>query len=175
MKKSDLPIDRTPFPQERTARSSFESSLEVVAVIGLLAGAVFVGQAWSTLPDRIPTKFSASGTPTDWGGKWTLLLFPGVSLFLYLLLSLVRRLPLRFYNIPWRITLENAARQYRLARTFLTVLKAELVWLFAFVEWMMVRAAQGASPRFEFVLFLIALGVILSTVGIYFRQSYLAR
>jgi len=171
----DAPRTSEPFPKERPPRSPFERSLELCSVIGLVAGAAVAAEAWPGLPDRIPTQFNAAGAPTEWGGKWILLLLPAVSVFLYSLLSLVRRLPLRFYNISWRVTPQNAPRQYGLARSLLTTLKTEIIWLFAFLEWEMTRSAAAATPHFPFVLFPVALGVIVATVGIYFRKSYLAR
>ena len=164
-----------PLPQERPSRSAFERSLEVVALIGLVAGAAIAAEAWPNLPKRIPTQFDSRGIPTEWGGKGLLLLLPAVSIFVYGLLSLARRLPLRFYNIPWRVTPENAPRQYELARSLLATLKTEIIWLCAILEWEMTRSAASAAPRFPAVLFPVALGLILATVGIYIRKSYLAR
>ena len=162
-------------PKERAAWSALERSLEVVALIGLVAGAAIAAEAWPNLPKRIPTQFDSRGIPTEWGGKGLLLLLPAVSVFVYGLLSLARRLPLRFYNIPWRVTPKNAPRQYELARSLLATLKTEIIWLCAFLEWEMTRSAASAAPGFPVVLFPVALGLILATVGIYIRKSYLAR
>ncbi len=170
-----MPRSAASLPEERPPRSALERSLEVVALIGLVAGAGLAIQTWPGLPERIPTQFDARGVPTEWGAKWILLLLPAASCLLYGLLSLAARLPLRFYNIPWRVTPENAPRQYEVARSLLTTLKAEIVWLFAFLEWEMTRSAALAAPRFPAVLFPVAIGLILATVGIYLGKSYLAR
>lgn len=65
--------------------------------------------SYPTLPDRIPSHFNFQGFPDGWGNKNTLFIYPAVSAFTYLLITIISiafalvRDPKSFINLPTRI------------------------------------------------------------------------
>lgn len=125
------------------ARSRFENALEVVSLLAVAAAIAVVAGSWGVLPDRVPSHFGATGHPDAYGSKGNVLIPVGLAVGLYLLFSLVQRLPRRFYNYPVQITASNADVQYRLAREGLASIKAVLSVLVASGTWLTTQVALG--------------------------------
>ena len=123
-------------------RGSFDSWLDFMSTAAIVAGALVVANAWSSLPAVIPTHFGADGQVNGFGPRATLLMLPSVALLMFVMLEVLQRYP-RIYNYAWPITEENAARQYALASRLMGVIRAMLVCLFSYVSWQTTRAAAG--------------------------------
>jgi len=142
--------------------------LEGIALIALGV------EAWITygaffgaerLPERIPTHFDLAGHPNGWGRPSALLILPMVTVGLYLVITIVSQFPAAF-NYPVRVIAENRARLEELALAMVTWLKAELVWVFAGLQWFTINAAwsgKGVLPLF----FPVGIAVVFGTVGWY--------
>jgi uncharacterized membrane protein len=161
-------------PKLKVPRSQTESILEFISGGVLLFLIILLFQNWERIPDSIPTHFGASGKPNSWGNKYTLLLLPSVLIIIYSGLTILSRYPY-VYNYPWRITEENAERQYLLARTFLCWLKLEIILLFTFIEWTTIQVALGDNEGLGLMFIPISLIVVFGTIGIYFWLAYKAR
>ena len=161
-------------PKLEIPRSQTENILEFVSGGVLLFLIIFLFQNWERIPDSIPTHFGASGKPNDWGSKYTLLLLPSILIIIYSGFTILSHYP-HIYNYPFRITEENAARQYLLARTFICSLKLEIILLFTFIEWKTIQVALGYSEGLGLTFLPISLIVIFGTIGIYFWLAYKAR
>jgi len=166
--------------QQQSAISPAGSSgarvwLEAAALAGLLVAISAVVQAWPRLPETVPMHFDLAGEPDGWGGRRSILLLPGSALFLYLLLTGVRRLPSRWYNYPLRITEENRERQYRLARDLIVWMKAAILGMFAHLTVAIVRAALGESAGLGAWTVPLWLVVIFGLLGVYFKRALRAR
>ncbi|MBX5446058.1 DUF1648 domain-containing protein [Sphaerobacter sp.] len=151
-------------------RSSFEIVGELLALVGVIVTVAILLYAWPDLPDRVPTHFGVTGEPDSWGRKATVLFPPLVMMVLYTGLTILNRFPHAF-NYPRVITEENAPRQYGLARTLMTWLKAELTWLFAYLEWSIVRVAQGEATGIGVTFLPVILIIMFGTIGVYFWAS----
>jgi len=141
-------------------------------VLSLLALTVL---AWTTchalagpqpLPDHIPTHFDFAGQPNGWGSWHSLLFLPSVALALYILLAVVSRFPSMF-NYPVRVTPENRSRLEDLALGMLTWMKAEVLCLFAWIQWAILASARSGRGELPFVLLPVALVVTAGTTGWY--------
>ena len=161
-------------PKLKISRSQTESILEFISGGVLLFLIVLLFQNWERIPDSIPTHFGGSGRPDDWGSKYTLLLLPFILIIIYSGFTILSRYP-HVCNYPWRITEENAERQYLLARTFLCWLKLEIILLFTFIEWATIQLALGYSEGLRLTFLPISLIVIFGTIGIYFWFAYKGR
>jgi len=155
-------------------RGPSEIVAELLALAGVIGTLVVLRRAWPDLPDRVPTHFGPTGEPDAWGRKASLLFPPIVMMVLYTGLTILSRYP-HIFNYPWRITAENAARQYRLARAMLSWLKAELVWLFAYLVWGVVRVAQGQAAGLGVAFLPVALLASFGTLGGYLWAAARAR
>jgi uncharacterized membrane protein len=156
------------------ARTQTETVLEFLSGSILLFLIILLFQNWNAIPDLIPTHFGISGKADAWESKYAILLLPSITLLIYVGLTILGRYP-HVYNYPWRITDENATRQYILARTFLCWLKFELVVLFTCIEWITIQVALGKSSGLgiEFLPFFMT--IVFGTIGIYFWLAYKAR
>ena len=151
-------------------------SLEAVA----LAALAF--QAWITyraffgpdpLPAKIPTHFDAAGNPNAWGSPATLLFFPAIAVFIYLLFTVVTRFPAAF-NYPVRVTAQNRARLEQLALQMIAWLKLEIVLLFAVIQWGIIQAARHpttTTPASWMPFMLIA---VFATIGWHIASMFRA-
>jgi uncharacterized membrane protein len=145
--------------------------LELLALLVLLlmwavtAYAIFGPNA---LPARIPVHFSASGQPNGWGAPGMLWMMPVMATGIYLLMGLVARYPSSF-NFPGR--LHPAARRQLevIALRMLSWLKAEVVCLFAWIQYKTIefaRSGRGSlSPLFLPAVLIVVFGTIAWHLG----------
>ncbi len=161
-------------PGIRIPLSSLEKFFEIAAISGVIVGFGVLINHWSALPDSVPRHFGLDGRPDAYGGKEILLFLPIVALIFYLGLTVLGRFP-HVLNYAWKITALNAYRQYRLARLLIVSLKAEMIWVFTYIEIIQIRTplgrAEGLGPAFIPVM----LAVFFATIGIYLYLAYKAR
>ncbi|HBQ27089.1 MAG TPA: hypothetical protein DD791_11900 [Syntrophomonas sp.] len=150
--------------------TGWEKGLEVLSVLGVLFVFLLVYQSWGILPDRIPTHFGFTGAPDAWGNKGNLFFLPLIALAMYLLLTIVSRFPHTF-NYPVKITEENAATQYIMARYLIAVLKVETIWLFVYIQWVTIEVALGKAMGLSNLFLPIFLVVMLGTLVVYFYKA----
>jgi len=140
--------------------------LEILAIAALLGFLGYTLYSFSKLPETIPTHFNASGIPDNYGSKNTLWMLPVISLILYILLTLVGRIPEKF-NYPVRITEANARFQYTLRTRFLRYMKLALVLMFFFISYKTVSTALGNTDGLGEWFLPVLLGIIFVPVIIY--------
>jgi uncharacterized membrane protein len=139
--------ERNRRPAVRSPLSPLEIGIEVVALLSIALSIYLMVHAWATLPARIPGHFNLAGQPDAYSNKSDLLYYPIFSGIAYIFMTLLSRIP-QFFNYPWAITEENAARQYRLARGLINWLKLLLIWMLVYAEWLTIQVAtkQAAGP-----------------------------
>jgi len=135
MKKTGRPVLKIP-------RSPLENVSELLAVLGIIVHAFILFHYWPALPDVIPTHFGISGEADGWGSKNTLFLLVGMSVVMYVVLTVLNFFPHTF-NYLVEITEKNARAQYANARLLLNIMKVEMVYLFAYITWGTVQVALG--------------------------------
>lgn len=141
--------------------STQQIMIEACTLLILLSLFAYVITNWNAIPEQIPSHFNFQGHIDSWSNK-NMILFPVfVSLFLYLLLTVVSFFP-SMWNMPVKITEENMERAYHYTRNMITILKLELVSVFAYIT-IQTSKAQVLSPYF-LPVFLV---IIFGTVGIY--------
>ena len=151
-------------------------SLELLslAALAFLAGATVAAFSGSVpLPARIPIHFNAAGTPDGWGSARMLWLLPAVSTALYLLMTWVSRYPEAF-NYPVRVTPRNQEQLQQLALGMIAWLKAELLCVFAWIQWSVIRASRQPSQRLSPLLMPLLLAVVFATLGVYVAAMFRA-
>ena len=163
-----------PIPQPAKAISPVRIAYEILSLSGLAFELGTIIYKWAALPAVIPTHFGFSGQADDWSSKKWLLLLPALTVLLYMGLTWLSRYPQKL-NYPWRIAERNAERQSRVIGSLISLLKAELVWLFALVTWQAIRVALGQAAGLRIAFLPIVLVVMGGTVIIYlylgFRNS----
>ena len=145
--------------------------LEAIALIVLLANITFTADALvgpHALPARIPTHFAITGEPNAWGSPRMLLLLPLISLALYALMTLLSRKPASF-NYPAPITAQNRGRLHRLAVDMLAWLKAEILTLFALIQFFLIRTVRISENVLPVWLMPVEMMLVFGTLFWYIR------
>lgn len=156
-------MDRPARPRLRLPLTSGEWLLEGVALLLLLALFAVTYHYLPLLPPTIPTHFNGAGQADATGPKASYPSVAYIGLAMFSVLTLLEGFP-HIYNYAVPITEENAARQYRLARNLLRVMKCLMLGIFTYLQWataqVALHAMNGLSSTVMFV-WLAALGVML--------------
>jgi len=147
----------------QNTKSVFGSVIEILAFVGLLLHALIILGMWNFLPETIPVHFDFAGQANSWGDRSDLLLLFGLSILIYAGLSWLGRYPHKF-NYPWKITLDNAERQYHLARIFVKVIKCEIVWLLALITSQAIGVSFGLANGLGSIFVALVIAVTGLTV-----------
>ena len=163
----------TPRPVIKIELSPNERTLEFAAVVGIALSLYVVAVYWARLPHIVPMHFGFNGKPDGWGPKWSILILPGVAIFMYALLSILSRYPHKWnYSVP--ITTENAERQYRIALSLIRWIKTGIIWLALYAEWTTIRVALGRQNTIGLGIYAF-LAVIMGSVVLHLIWAYKAR
>lgn len=161
-------------PRIRVESTRVKRFLELVSLAGIIYIAYVLLQDWNIIPEKIPSHFGLDGHPDSYSGKSSLLLLPIIGLIVYLTITFMDRYP-HMFNYIWKITPENAYRQYQLAGTMLSATKAEVIWIFNYITLTTIKIseenAEGLSPFF----LPIFLAVMFGPICIYLYVSYKER
>jgi len=150
---------------------SWTERLLLAATFIVFAGSVaHLIVEWADLPAKVPAHYNAKGEIDRWGSKWELAILPAIGLALIAGMTILSRYP-HLYNYPVRITEENAAAQYALARRLIAWINLELAMIFACIGWMSVQAAKSGSDGMGLWVIPVILFVVLGTVVFYFVRA----
>jgi len=158
-------------PPLEVGRSTADRLFDLTGVILLALMLVYTYAAYPGLPDSIPTHFGPSGQPDAYGSRSTIWFFPAIAALLFIMVSLISRIPHRF-NYPVTITQTNARRQYRLAIHLLNTLKVMLILVFFLIEWSVVRLAHTGADLPARLMLPFVLAVIFLPVSVYFFLAW---
>ncbi|WP_282935299.1 DUF1648 domain-containing protein [Paenibacillus sp. RC67] len=155
------------------AKTTLEKFHNIVSILVLLGTFVYLFSIFSELPEKIPSHFNALGEADRWGGKSSLLLLPSIGVILFVGLTILRKYP-QLFNYPREVTPDNAVRQYSNALLLLSWLKFEIMILFSYIEWSMIRSAGGAMNSLGIWFLPVVLIIVLGSVIIFAVRSFRA-
>jgi hypothetical protein len=112
-----------------------------LAMLFCLTGLALWGPNAITGP--IPTHFDSSGHANAWGKPANLLFLPLITSFLYGLLTTVARFP-AIFNYPVVVTPENRPKLEALTLLLLSVMKAELIAVFLWLQYAGIQSARDS-------------------------------
>lgn len=151
-------------------------TLEAIS-LGALALTVWI--TWQAfhglhpLPAQIPTHFDALGNPNGWGPPSTLLLLPVIAAVIYLTITAISRFPVLF-NYPVAVTEENRARLEALTLEMIAWLKAEMVCLFAWIQWFILLVVRQGQGRLSPAIMMVFLAAFMATIAWYIAAIFRA-
>lgn len=139
------------------------------AISGATLLAIWIFTAWSVvgphaLPLRFPVDFDRSGTAIGWGSPGVLWLMPAVVTVVYGLMTFVARRPGSF-NFPVRATPATRPRLEELATGMILWLKAEIVLLFAWLQYVAIGAARSGTAPITRISVTTAIAIVWITIG----------
>ena len=158
-------------PRINVPRTLLDYIGEILAFAGVVSGVLLLLFIWADLPGEVPRRFGLSGEPTAWSGRWSAVFPVVIAAGLYFGLTLLGRAP-HVFNYPWPITEQNAAIQYRLARSMVIWLKALCIWMMVAIVWSQARVALGDADQVSPIMvvgFLIGIHAVLI---IFLYRSY---
>jgi uncharacterized membrane protein len=144
-----------------------KSVLHAIAAVALVltwAATVYVIYGPHPLPDRIPVHFDAAGSSNGWGSPAMLWLLPIMATVIYLLMTVVARFPSAF-NFPVRVTRQNRPRLEALALAMIAWLRAEVVCLFAWIQYTTLEFARQGQGRLSPWFLPLSLVAVFLTIG----------
>lgn len=147
-------------------KKKIENVLLTLSIIGLSAMFIYVIFIWEHLPDTIPRHFNFKGEPDGFGGKGFILVLPFTGLGIFVLTTLLSRIPDAFYY-QYNATKEQKKLLYNQGRIYIRLLQAEIVYFFLFGVWRTAQVALGKADGLGVFPLYIFLIVILGT-SIYF-------
>jgi len=146
-------------PKREVKITKFGIAMEVVSITFLLTNITYVIIAYFKLPDLIPLHFNLDGEAVTFGSKKFIFIFPGISLFEYILLTALCQCPHKF-NYIVKITEDNADTQYNLAQNFLRFLKCLAIILFFGTAIFLVKLAEKTVKIHTVLLFGLGFAII---------------
>lgn len=138
--------------------STSQIIIEVSTLAILLSIFVYVITNWNEIPEQIPSHFDYHGQIDSWSSKNFIFSPVLVAMFLYLMLTVVSFFP-SMWNMPVKITEENRERAYHYTRNMITILKLELVSVFAYIT-VQTSKAEMLSPYFLPLILIAIFGKI---------------
>lgn len=152
-------------------QSKLEWVIEGISLVALGFGIFTLLQTWPDLPARVPRHFDFAGKPDAWGSKTNLWVLPFVGVVIYLMLTVVGRIP-HSHNFPVTVTPRNAPRLYRLSRMMVAWLKAQLACTLGYVAWAQIQVALGRHQGLGWAFLPVTLFTVGLTIFLYWRQFY---
>lgn len=148
----------------------YPPTLEFIPLLLLLLTIYMTLSNYSTLPDKIPFHFNSQGVPDDWANKNWVFLYPGLSAFVYLLLTILNVLlaitknPMSLINLPkqWKASL-NAPQIEKLRvilNRYLFVLKMVIQGLLIYLLYISIQIALDRASNLGVPFFILILAVL---------------
>lgn len=145
--------------------------LEAIAVIGLLFLLIAPALQYSSLPEKIPTHFGASGKPDAWRARshiWTL---PAVGVLTFGMITALTGYAAR--KEAREAPPERAEQRADLTRTLMAAMKAHTVCVFGFIAQRSIDVALGQAEGLG-PWFFVLVGLLVPIFALYFaRRSQL--
>ena len=167
-----MPIERQ--PKIELEQTPADRILEGVAAAGLVVLLALPAAYLSDLRETIPTHFDAAGKADGFGPKRMIWLLPLIGLGLYVMLTFINLRPHNL-NYPFKITPENAERQYKTATRLVRIMKTLVMVLFAYIGYAIINGALSGHASVGAGLLWITLGSVFGTIGWYWWAAIKGR
>lgn len=161
-------------PRIDIERDIRHSLLGLAGLFVLVAAAAWILTRWHMLPSEVPMHFDDAGEPDGFGPKYTLLIIPGIALVLWAGLGVLTRFPHRF-NYLFRITEQNAERQYGIAVSMVQWIRLCMCAVFAYIAWGSTRVALGEAKVLDTSVVLVLTASVFVVSGIHIVQMVRSR
>lgn len=149
--------------------TKFQIVMEVIAIIILVSMVAVLIIRWKELPDQIPGHYNAIGEVDRWGSKGELIMLPVLSIFLYLLITIVTAFP-SIWNMPVTITEANREKVYSCMKSMMALIKVEVLAVFFCMNYNSMEATS-LSPLFLPLFLVVIIGTIIYFVKRTIRLS----
>lgn len=135
----------------------------IMTVIGgliLLGTTVYTCIMWQKVPDQVPIHYDFAGNVTDYGGKGSMIFMLGIAWVMFIIMTVLVKFP-NTWNMPVKVTAENAERLYSITRGMLEAVKLITVILMAFLA-----ISSIIMTDFTDIIIMILAGALLLVIAI---------
>jgi uncharacterized membrane protein len=140
--------------------------VEIITAVLLIAMFVFIFSIWNHLPQLIPMHYNIAGVADRWGDRTGVLALPVIGTLLYCLFTGITVFP-QIWNLPDSAREANKVLVYRITRSMLIFLKAELI-----ASFFLLTIFSAFTIRLPVVFLPVLLAVIFGTVGVSLFQIF---
>ena len=148
----------------------YPPTLEFIPLLLFLLTIYMTLSNYSTLPDKIPFHFNSQGVPDDWANKNLVFLYPGLSAFVYLLMTILNVLlaitknPMSLINLPkqWKASLDapQIEKLRVILNRYLFVLKMVIQGLLIYLLYISIQIALDRASSLGVPFFLLILAIL---------------
>jgi uncharacterized membrane protein len=143
--------------------------LTIFLLIALTLEAI-AGVIW--LPDRIPVHYNFQGEVDRYGSPATLLILPGVGLFIAFIMRLPRSIPVEMMNFPGPRTPENIARQLENGNLLMASLRPLIITMFLVIQTQSIWSVAFGKTYLIRWLLPVLLTIMFLMIGFFLRRAY---
>jgi uncharacterized membrane protein len=144
---------------------------EAIALIMILVNTGLVLGYYSRLPQTIPIHFNVSGEADAYDDKSMLLYLAGAAVVMFLILGFLGRVP-RLFQYPFRITPENAKRQYENAAAMLRLMNIVIASMFAYISYATIAISLGTMKGLGAWCLPTMVMVVMTTSMFFLYRAY---
>lgn len=160
-------------PKIKVPWETLDIIIELINITLLLLIIGYTGINYIDLPETIATHFNAKGEADGFGSKMTIWLLPGITLFIYVMMLVLNRVP-HIHNYMVNITEENALKNYRLSTRLVRFTNLFCLIIFALISYEIIETSKGNSFSVLGIPFLI-FTLVVPVIGIIFVFNYQKR
>lgn len=147
-------------------RTLFQNLCELLSAAIAFVTAAAVILSWNSLPERLPSGYNAEGVADSFSGKPMLLLFLGIQIAGYLLITAISFFPHR-WNMPFPFDERQKPAAYSFAYTFISVMKLLLVASFGYLVW-----CTGTARPFNGWIIAVFVVLMIANIAAYFVRMF---
>ncbi len=114
-------------------KTIFELVTDIMGMVLSLGIFIFLIIYWKSIPDQIPTHYSASGVVDKMGSKNIVWILPIINLVTYLFFMVIEHFP-QLWNTGVMVTEENRIRVFRVTKSLIHTMKLLMVILFVYLS-----------------------------------------
>jgi|GEM_PF-2767707 len=152
--------------------STFERNSQRLTIFLLIALTIeaVAGVIW--LPERILVHYTIRGEVDQYSSPATLLILPGVGVFIALIMRLPRHMPVEMMHFPGPRTPENIARQVENGTLLLASLRPMIIELFLIIQTQAVWTVASGQTYLIRWLLPVLIAFMFLVIGFFLRRTY---
>lgn len=157
-------------PESKPPLTRLDWMCEALSAVFLVFLIIYTLTTWRNLPEIIPIHFNINGVADNYTSKNLALLFPGIALLMYILMGIGTRFP-HLFNYPVKITAENQLKQYVLARSMMSIMKAIIIAMLAYTYYAIYTSTLNDNSVLDSRVMILFVALLLGSVAIYFSLA----
>jgi len=158
-------------PRVKVIKTQLDKKLEIAPLVSLGLLIIVPLYFYNQLPEEIPMRFDLKGIPNNYDSKTSIFIIPVIGTAMFFLFKELVKHPHSF-NYPFKITKENAQKQYSNATRLIRWTNLIITTLFAFLTSSIILSALDIITSLSMWIISPFIIALISTIGYYTVQSF---